>query len=232
MQTKTPQEIESIPPVRLTAANLARLFGVSRAAVSKWVKTAIVPAFPDGTIDPNAAVAGLMAKYGPAICRSRVLSELRAETEETLNRLTAAEAARDVATKRAAALLEGLRLLTTEWADAGCLVEDYRRRLVAAAESGEHLGPAEIDVIFDLACDYSWNLPITQQINGMDDETIALVRTLDPTGPLKTIPAPGPSNAAPDDATATDGKTAEIIAELGFTPAEWAIIERDIKALE
>lgn len=62
--------------IRVLPAQLARLLGVSKQAVSTWVKAGRVILGPDGRVDPNKAVARLLETGDPAKLRAKVLAPL------------------------------------------------------------------------------------------------------------------------------------------------------------
>jgi hypothetical protein len=65
--------------LRLTRAELARLLGTSRQAVTTWVKSGKISIGVDGRIDPRAAVAQLLRHSDPAKVRAKVLAPLTGE---------------------------------------------------------------------------------------------------------------------------------------------------------
>lgn len=65
-----PTELTSL---RVTQAELARMFGVSRQAVSQWVKKGILSFGPDGRIDPRYAASQVLKKTDPGRLRAKLL---------------------------------------------------------------------------------------------------------------------------------------------------------------
>jgi len=65
-----PAELTSL---RVTQAELARMFGVSRQAVSQWVKKGILSFGPDGRIDPRHAASQVLKKTDPGRLRAKLL---------------------------------------------------------------------------------------------------------------------------------------------------------------
>lgn len=80
-----------IAGVRLLPAQLARLLGVSRQAVSEWVKAGRVVLGLDGRVDPNKAVADLMRTGDPRRLRAKLLQPLAADLRARDARLAALE---------------------------------------------------------------------------------------------------------------------------------------------
>lgn len=62
--------------IRLTRAEFSRFLGVSKQAVTDWVKSGKVVLGVDGRLDPRQAVSQLLRSGDPARLRSKVLAPL------------------------------------------------------------------------------------------------------------------------------------------------------------
>lgn len=62
--------------IRLTRAEFSRFLGVSKQAVTDWVKSGKVVLGADGRLDPRQAVSQLLQSGDPARLRSKVLAPL------------------------------------------------------------------------------------------------------------------------------------------------------------
>lgn len=62
--------------IRLTRAEFSRFLGVSKQAVTDWVKSGKVVLGADGRLDPRQAVSQLLRSGDPARLRSKVLAPL------------------------------------------------------------------------------------------------------------------------------------------------------------
>lgn len=111
--TKQPQESSlqealsfswaDMAPVRIRPAEFARLLGVSRQTVSKWIEKGIVTLLPDGRLDPVRAIRDVIRKADPATIRARLFREaMRSEQESIAASLRAKD-------ERIAALVAELR---------------------------------------------------------------------------------------------------------------------------
>ena len=80
-----------IAGVRLLPSQLARLLGVSKQAVSEWVKAGRVVLGVDGRVDPNKAVADLMRTGDPRRLRAKLLAPLAADMRARDARIAALE---------------------------------------------------------------------------------------------------------------------------------------------
>jgi transcriptional regulator with XRE-family HTH domain len=138
--------------LRVTRAQFARLLGVSRQAVTTWVRNGKIAVGVDGLIDPRAAVAQLLRHSDPARVRARILEPLvrdvgvlQRRVAELENRLAAAledaefyEAVSDELLGQQTALLghlgaERSALSALSGGEVVAAVETWLRR---AAESG------------------------------------------------------------------------------------------------
>lgn len=87
--------------VRVRPAEFARLSGVTKQAVSGWIKRGLVTLGPDGRLDPSKAYRELMANGDPAKLRARFMKgamddvgKLKAEVLALRQQVAAQEAAR------------------------------------------------------------------------------------------------------------------------------------------
>ena len=165
----------SLLPIRLRPADVARLFGVSRARVTQLVQSGRISALPDGSIDPNRACQELIRR-DPGGARSKVLVTLRVAMEDAHRQRDAALAERDrlagIATEALAAvdaLRDALRKVSREWLE----VEWTLSELTA-------LGGDVLDRVADDATAAALKLPLHELAEGADPEILRLLRTLDP----------------------------------------------------
>jgi hypothetical protein len=98
-QSHLPFDPAQLTKLRVTQAELARMFGVSRECVSQWVKKGVVVAGPDGRIDPHRAVSDVMKKTDPARLRAKIFkqtgdaeAQLRARVVELESQLAGTDA--------------------------------------------------------------------------------------------------------------------------------------------
>lgn len=77
---------------RVKPARFAELVGVTRSAVSTWIKKGWVDLYPDGTLDPRAAVDALLKRGNPARLRSKLLRHAGTEAEQLRRRVVELEA--------------------------------------------------------------------------------------------------------------------------------------------
>lgn len=94
-----PFDPAQLTKLRVTQAELARLFEVSRETVSQWVKRGIVIAGPDGRIDPHRAAADVLKKTDPSRLRAKIFkragdaeAQLRARVVELESQLANTDA--------------------------------------------------------------------------------------------------------------------------------------------
>lgn len=116
--------------VRLRKAELARLFGVSKAAVTSWVKLGWVTVEIDGRIDPQRAARSLLTRADTSRMRSRFIAGALEEVN-TLRR------AGDTARREAAEARAELESLRRSVADTEALAEALAKRLAGAEQYGE-----------------------------------------------------------------------------------------------
>lgn len=95
-----PFDPEQVACVRMRQADIARLFEVTPAAVSQWVKKGKITAYADGTIDPAKAARELAKNCDINRLRAKPFRPLRAEVEELRQRLRDIQEDRDLAVKQ------------------------------------------------------------------------------------------------------------------------------------
>ena len=83
--TSAPIQGDLLPPpemaLRVSQAEFAKIMGVSRAAVSKWVKDGKIRPGVDGRFCPRQAAKSLLATTEPTRLRARVLRDVAEETQ-------------------------------------------------------------------------------------------------------------------------------------------------------
>lgn len=62
--------------IRVRPAQLARLCGVSKQAVSGWIKRGLITLGPDGRVDPTKAARDLVTRSDPGRLRARVFKDI------------------------------------------------------------------------------------------------------------------------------------------------------------
>ena len=77
--------------IRVRPSDLARLIGVSKQAVSSWVKDGRVILGADGRVDPRVAINRLLATGDPSRLRAKFLAPLIGELDEARRRISALE---------------------------------------------------------------------------------------------------------------------------------------------
>jgi len=87
--------------IRVRPADFARMLGVSRQSVSRWVKRGHVVLGPDGRLDPEAATRSLLRHVDPSRLRARLLRPLAEELDGLRHELELVRGERDQATARA-----------------------------------------------------------------------------------------------------------------------------------
>lgn len=79
--------------MRVTPARFATMCGVSRQAVSKWIKKGWVTLGPDGLLDPAVATRQYLRHVDPARAKARILKGATATHAELRARIQSLEAA-------------------------------------------------------------------------------------------------------------------------------------------
>ena len=77
--------------IRVRPSDLARLIGVSKQAVSSWVKDGRVTLGADGRVDPRVAINRLLATGDPSRLRAKFLAPIIGELTEARQRIAALE---------------------------------------------------------------------------------------------------------------------------------------------
>jgi predicted transcriptional regulator len=133
-----PFQAEEMSYVRMTQAELSRLFGVTRGAVSQWVKNGKITTYADGRIDPSRAASELVKNCDINKLQAKPFKPLKKEVDALRAQAKALRDERDAA--RAAAV-RFLRVAgeTSAWLDA------FERAVRALAD------PAAVDAAFDQA---------------------------------------------------------------------------------
>lgn len=104
-----PFDPDQVACVRMRQAEIARLFEVTPAAVSQWVKKGKITTFADGTIDPNRAARELARNCDISRLRAKPFRPLRQEVEDLRQRLRDLREERDQAIKQQAQMAEQLQ---------------------------------------------------------------------------------------------------------------------------
>ena len=109
-QSILPFDIESLTQgIRIRPADFARICGVSKQAVSNWIKIGKITLFPDGTLDPRKAAQQVINNTAPGRLRARIF------------KLSFDEAAQNRAKIKS---LQGLLAAQQEWIDQFKLFEN------------------------------------------------------------------------------------------------------------
>lgn len=87
----------SLLQLRVRPADFARMCGVSRQAVSQWVKRGVITLGPDGKLDPVAAGRQVLLATDPARLRARVFRDTARDIDELRAQVRTLRAERDQA---------------------------------------------------------------------------------------------------------------------------------------
>lgn len=87
-----PFDPRDLMKLRVLPAQFARMMGVSKQSVSKWIKHGKVTLGPDGKLDPAAATRDLIGKTEPTRMRARVIRAATQEYDELRQRIADLEA--------------------------------------------------------------------------------------------------------------------------------------------
>lgn len=79
--------------MRVTPARLAAMCGITRQAVSKWIKNGWVTLGPDGLLDPAVATRQYLRHVDPARAKARILKSATVTHAEMRARIQSLEAA-------------------------------------------------------------------------------------------------------------------------------------------
>ena len=139
-----PQELVAM---RVRPAQFSRMCGVSRQAVSDWIKRGVISLGPDGLLDPVTASRQVFERTDPARLRARVFKdlardvpELREQVRELRDALKQARAERD---QLAADLAQAMRLrlhpddIAVRLSDLLTGIADQWPALASSAEAGD-----------------------------------------------------------------------------------------------
>lgn len=91
MPSTLPFDPAGLVAMRVLPAQFARMVGVSKQAVSQWVKRGIVTIGPDGKLDPAIASRQVIERTDPAKLRARVFKQATATHDEMRARIRALE---------------------------------------------------------------------------------------------------------------------------------------------
>jgi len=70
-----PFDVADMVAMRLKPAQFARVVGVSKQSVSKWIAAGKVTLGPDGRLDPQAAIEDVLRNTAPAKLRARIFRQ-------------------------------------------------------------------------------------------------------------------------------------------------------------
>lgn len=78
----TDSDVVDESKIKMKPAEFARLIGVSKQAVSVWIKDGKIDIFPNGYLNPDKAIKQLLKNTNPAKLRSRALMPLIKQVKE------------------------------------------------------------------------------------------------------------------------------------------------------
>lgn len=136
-----PFDVADMLAVRLLPSQFARVVGVSKQSVSKWIRAGKVTLGPDGRLDPVCAIQEVLRNTAPTKLRARIFRQAMQGAEDQSIRIRALERTikeLELALKDAPApYLADLKRLNRALVVAG----DQERAAVAAerARAGMHL---------------------------------------------------------------------------------------------
>lgn len=169
-----PFDPEQVCYVRVTQADLSRMWGVTRAAVSHWVKQGKITVFADGRIDPNRAASELVKNCNVQKLRAKPFRPLRLELDHVRGQLKSLVLERDALAARVQALEEGLRHLVRRYLESEQVLADFGGRVAEAVP--EELAGAALDAAVAGAVD----APMGALAARMDPDVRALLAELVP----------------------------------------------------
>lgn len=70
-----PFDPAELTAIRIRPVDFAKLCGVTRQAVSKWIKNGTITLGPDGRLDPAAAYRQLLSNTNPVKLRARIVRD-------------------------------------------------------------------------------------------------------------------------------------------------------------
>lgn len=156
--------------MRVRPAQFAKMCGVSKQAVSQWVKRGTISLFPDGTLDPVRASREVLDNSDPARLQARIFKralqdpgELRRtirELEQTVETLSA-----QLAAERNRATDEQARRVFNLCA----VIEDRFEALVQAETAGE------LENLLEQLCAdcFGWAMPETDDADTSSANAVA-----------------------------------------------------------
>ena len=116
--------------VRIKPAEFARSLGVSKTAVSRWIRDGYVSLFADGRLDPVAATSSLLRKTDPGRMRNRWIRQAATEVQELRAALADAEDRAETAGAEIARLNAAIKQLETYAEDSDYLGEGLKRLFI------------------------------------------------------------------------------------------------------
>jgi hypothetical protein len=87
-----PFEPADLVAMRVLPSEFARMVGVSKQAVSQWIKRGTITLGPDGRVEPRTATRQVMERTDPAKMRARVFKQASASHDELRQRVRELEA--------------------------------------------------------------------------------------------------------------------------------------------
>lgn len=127
--------------MRVLPAEFARMLGVSRQSVSRWIKEGKVTLGPDGKLDPAKASREVIQRSDPARLRARVLKQATASHDELSRRVARLEAALRDRDERERALVQATEGQAAE--ALGRFMDALVDRFAEASRAAEAGGLAE-----------------------------------------------------------------------------------------
>lgn len=171
-----PFDPERVACVRMRQSEIARLFEVTPAAVSQWVKRGKITTFADGSIDPNKAASELAKNCDINRLRAKPFRPLRQEVEELRKRLRDLREERDQAVKQQANLADRLReALALAGEQSAWLDSFYKSLSEIPLDEDATLNADEWPAVIEAAFDAAANLAMARN---SEDNVATAVRML------------------------------------------------------
>ncbi|MFN3544937.1 MAG: hypothetical protein ACK4UX_08820, partial [Thiobacillus sp.] len=120
--------------IRILPAQFARVLGVSKQSVSRWVKDGWVTLGADGRLDPTVAVNQLLRRCDPGRMRARWLRQAVGDIQDLRTALAAAEARADAAVAELAETRANLAACD-RWNDSAELAAELFRDAIVEANA-------------------------------------------------------------------------------------------------
>ncbi|MEA1048585.1 hypothetical protein U5801_01940 [Lamprobacter modestohalophilus] len=152
---------------RVTQAELARRFGVTRQAVNDWVKRGRITAYADGLIDPSRAAAEL-TKNRPINRIPKAFRPLQKELIQARRDVQRLQAERDALTVELARVRDQRRDLLYRHLECDRWLDDFSGRVAAIC------GDEQSDVLFEEAAGVVCGRPLAELAERIDPELRAL----------------------------------------------------------